>query len=365
MKQKDHIHITFGKRLQQARKMEGYSLRSLSEKMDKLVSYNALDRYEKGVMMPSGEVLQALSRVLNRPMDFFFRSMELELKKIEFRKRSSLSKRAEQAILERSRDFFERYTEIEDLLGENISFENPLDTPYTDTPQKAESQADNLRQKWKLGSVPIPNIHELLEDNGIKVHEVETEDDRFDGFSADTDLGPVVVVSKKLDNNLLRKRMTLVHELAHIILDIPDSLSHKEKEAITSRFAGAILLPKDAFGREFGKHRDAISLGELIEMKFQFGASIWAIMYRARQLGWITEAVFKRFCSAASKWRSEKKEPGDDEYFDHGLSHETNSRFRQLVYRGVAEGEISVSKGADLLEISLGAFRKGFRELYE
>ena len=365
MKQKDHIHITFGKRLQQARKMEGYSLRSLSEKMDKLVSYNALDRYEKGVMMPSGEVLQALSRVLNRPMDFFFRSMELELKKIEFRKRSSLSKRAEQAILERSRDFFERYTEIEDLLGENISFENPLDTPYTDTPEKAESQADNLRQKWKLGSVPIPNIHELLEDNGIKVHEVETEDDRFDGFSADTDLGPVVVVSKKLDNNLLRKRMTLVHELAHIILDIPDSLSHKEKEAITSRFAGAILLPKDAFGREFGKHRDAISLGELIEMKFQFGASIWAIMYRARQLGWITEAVFKRFCSAASKWRSEKKEPGDDEYFDHGLSHETNSRFRQLVYRGVAEGEISVSKGADLLEISLGAFRKGFRELYE
>lgn len=98
----------FAKRLQQARKMEGYSLRELSEKLNKRVSYNALDRYEKGVMMPSGEVLQALSVALGRPMDFFFRPMELELEKIEFRKRTSLGKRAENTIKERARDFLDQ-----------------------------------------------------------------------------------------------------------------------------------------------------------------------------------------------------------------------------------------------------------------
>jgi len=361
----------FARRLRQARKMEGYSLRELSEKLEKRVSYNALDRYEKGVMMPSGEVLQALSRTLGRPLDYFFRPMELELEKIEFRKRTSLGKRQENAIKERARDFFERYAEVEELLDDVRRFDNPLkDTRSSkihavQSLEEAEKCSDLLRKYWGLGTVPVPNIHEMLEDQGIKVHEVDTEDDRFDGFSAQTDLGPVVVVSKKLDDNLLRKRMTLLHELAHIVLNIPESLSRKEKEAITSRFAGAFLLPLESFEREFGKHRKAVSLGELIEMKLQFGASIWAIMYRARQLDWIPESVYHRFCRAASQWRSAKKEPGDEEYKEKGLSAETHSRFRQLVYRAVAEGEISVSKGAGLLEESLNAFRKGFKELYE
>lgn len=355
----------FGKRLQQARKMEGLSLRGLSEKLDRLVSYNALDRYEKGVMMPSGEVLLALADALGRPVDFFFRPIGLELKRIEFRKRSSLGKRAETAVLERSLDFFERYVEIEDLLGEQRRFVNPLKRSRTKHPEQAEERATGLRGDWGLGTAPIPNVHELLEDNGIKVHEVEVSDDRFDGFSAWTEAGPVVVVSTNLNNNLLRKRMTLVHELAHIVLEIPDDLSRKETEGITSWFAGAFLLPPETFGREFGKHRDAISLGELIELKLHFGTSIWAIMYRARQLGWISESVYNRFCRQAARWRSAKREPGDDRYREEGLSRETHSRFRQLVYRAVAEGEISASKGAELMDQSLSDFRANFQELYD
>lgn len=266
---------------------------------------------------------------------------------------------------------------MEELLGDVRRFENPLNVPHSskadrlplnslaNSPEKAEKLSDILRKEWGLGSAPVPNVHEMLEDHGIKVHEVDSDDDRFDGFSAQTDLGPVVVVSQKLNENLLRKRMTLVHELAHIVLEIPDKLSRKEKEAITSRFAGAFLLPKESFGREFGKHRKAISLGELLEMKFQFGASIWAIMYRARQLDWISESVYIRFCRQASRWRTAKREPGDDEYKEKGLSAETHSRFCQLVYRAVAEGAISVSKGAALLEQSLSEFRKGFIELYD
>lgn len=362
--------------------MEGYSLRELSEKLEKKVSYNALDRYEKGVMMPSGDVLNSLSRALGRPVDFFFRPMELELNKIEFRKRSALGKRVENAIRERALNFFERYAEVEELLGEARRFENPLRTassgkkpksiqdrisngPLVQSPEEADQWSGRLRKVWGLGTAPVPNVHEMLEDQGIKVHEVDTDDDRFDGFSAQTDLGPVVVVSRKLNENLLRKRMTLVHELAHIVLEIPDHLPRKEKEAITSRFAGAFLLPREPFEREFGKHRKAISLGELIEMKLQFGASIWAIMYRARQLDWISESVYIRFCRHASRWRSDKKEPGDDEYKKKGLSAETHSRFCQLVYRAVAEGEITISKGAALLEQSLSEFREGFQELYD
>ena len=216
-----------------------------------------------------------LSVTLGRPVDFFFRPMELKLEKIEFRKRTSLGKRAENSIKERARDFFERYAEVEEYLGCDRKFVNPLidlhssiadplhPNSLANSPEEAEKLSKILRKEWGLGTAPVPNVHEMLEDHGIKVHEVDSDDERFDGFSAQTNLGPVVVVSKNLNENLLRKRMTLVHELAHIILEIPDKLSRKEKEAITSRFAGAFLLPMASFGREFGKNRKAISLGEL------------------------------------------------------------------------------------------------------
>jgi len=106
--------------------------------------------------------------------------------------------------------------------------------------------------------------------------------------------------------------------------------------------------------------RNGISLAELIELKVNFGASIWAIMMRAKQLGLISEAVFLRFCKEAAPWRSAKEEPGDERY----QGNESHSRFRQLVHRAVAEDQISMSKGAALLRQNLGEFRKGLQEVF-
>jgi Zn-dependent peptidase ImmA (M78 family) len=154
--------------------------------------------------------------------------------------------------------------------------------------------------------------------------------------------------------------MTTVHELAHVVLPLPSKLSEKDEEAIVKRFAGAFLLPKDAFVAEFGKIRKGISQEELIELKVNFGASIWAIMMRARQLDLINEAVFLRFCKHASKWRSAKCEPGDGRY----KGNETHSRFRQLVLRAIAEEQITMTRGASLLHQPLTGLREELRELF-
>lgn len=78
--------ISFGHRLHQARMMAKFSLRELSEAMDKSVSYNALSKYEKGSMMPSGEVLATLCEALHQPSDFFFRTSveRIELKVVHW-----------------------------------------------------------------------------------------------------------------------------------------------------------------------------------------------------------------------------------------------------------------------------------------
>lgn len=354
---------TFGHRLKQARSMAKLSLRELSEAIDHRVSYNALSKYEKGEMMPGSEVMAALAAALHQPADFFFRSFKVELAEVNFRKRVKLSATEQGSIIEKARNFFERYAEVEELLGCRIEYHAPFaDHPPITAAEEAEALAKALREeKWNLGGDPLPNIHELMELQGIKVHEARTDDEAFDGFSGTANGSPVVVIAGWLDKNLPRKRMTEAHELAHVVLPIDETLSEAEQEKIVRRFAGALLLPEEAFRTMFGEARQTISLGELIQMKAFFGVSIMAIMKRAEQLGLIPSTVYQRFCIVANQqgWRRDG-EPGDDRY----RGNESHSRFRQLVFRAVAEGVISSSKGAAFLGIPLDAFRGEFQQLF-
>src|SRR5438093_8879579 len=93
---------TFAKRLTQARKMRGLSLRALAEKLEGQVSHNALHKYEQGQMMPDSEVLSAVADALEQDVDFFFRPRALELEEVRFRKVSRLGVKEEQAIREQA-----------------------------------------------------------------------------------------------------------------------------------------------------------------------------------------------------------------------------------------------------------------------
>lgn len=345
----------FSARLKQARLMCGLSLRELSEKIGEAVSYAALSKYEHGAMQPSSAVLIALAQALSQSPDFFYRPFRLELSGVRFRKKSLLGASAEKAFLERARDHFERYQEIEELVGDVRRFEPPFDGVSVATQEDAEALANDLRTKWRLGMDPLPNIQELLEENGIKVFELQTDDKHFDGLKADTETGPVVVLASWLKGNLPRMRLTEVHELAHIVLPVGSGVSEADEEKLANRFAGAFLLPADAFRNAFGKHRHQLGIGELIEMKRTFGASIMAIMKRAEQLGLISASIYKRFCMYANehRWRT-AGEPGDELY----VRQEGSGRFRRLVLRAVAEDVISVSAGAEHLGIGLKEMRQ-------
>ena len=350
----------FPRRLLQARQMMGWSLRELSEKIGGTVSYAALAKYEHGKMEPSSGVLLALADALKQSPDFFFRPFRLQLTGIRFRKKSRLSVTAETAFREQACEYFERYQEIEERVGDVRTFNPPFPGKTITAPEQADEFARRLREKWKLGVDPLPNVQQLLEDNGIKVFELATEDRQFDGLKAGTGAGPVVVLASWLNSNLPRKRMTEVHELAHIVLPFIEGTPDREEEPPVARFAGAFLLPEESFKPAFGSHRHHLGVGELIQLKVTFGVSIWAIMKRAEQLGLISPSVYQRFCIYANErqWRT-KGEPGDDLY----QRPERHGRFRQLVLRAVAEDIISIAKGAELLGVDLAAMRRDLQEV--
>lgn len=341
----------FGRRLKQARTMKGWSLRDLALATGGKVSHNALARYERGEMSPGSNILVAVAMAVQQPADFFFRPFTVNLGEISYRKKSALSEKKVKSAIEQARDFFERYCEAEELSGDIISYESPFpNEKVISAPEEADDFADKLRKKWKLGNDSIPSVIGLLERKGFKVCELEL-DQKLDGFSAKADGRPLVVLG--MIDNKPRKRMTCVHEAAHIILPMPEE--EKLEEKIAARFAGAFLLPHEVFVYEFGKFRHRIGLRELMELKDVFGVSMMGIMKRAEQLRMISSETYVKFCKYANRegWRK-TGEPDDR----HCMCDETPARFKQLVRRAVAEERITLSKGAALLKQDLNSFRK-------
>ncbi len=336
----------FAERLSSARKMAGLSLQALADKMHNQISKQAIHQFEQGKSKPEADTLLALTKALNVRLDFFFSNAQVQFEKLEYRKKVKLSKTEEVAINETAKDWFSRYFELEELMDGHVSFVNPLEGMLIQQEEDIERAANTLRERWELGTKPISNVIEMLEQRGVKVLEVQATNG-FQGFSAEAN-GRLVVVLNANDD-AFRKRFTALHELAHIVLQFTEGL---DVERCCHRFAGAVLFPQQSVMETFSSKRKKLAFAELLQQKCYYGISIQAILRRLRDLDIINEATYKGFLIWMTKVGYRTKEPG--QYA--GL--EKPMRFSQLLYRAAIEEVISLSKAAGLNNQSLGEFRK-------
>jgi Zn-dependent peptidase ImmA (M78 family) len=346
------MQANFQDRLISARKMAGLSLEDLSEKMktvagEKAVSRQAIHQFEQGKSKPEADTMLALAKTLGVDLNYFYRETAISLDKIEYRKKTKLTKTEEVSVQEKAKDVLERYFELEDLMNAPLIFKNPLEASKCHISNKDDIEivAEALREKWDLGTRPIQNVLELLENEGIKVVEISTSDG-FQGFYADANNHTVVVLNQNDDN--VRKRFTALHELGHTILTFEDGF---DVEKGCHSFAGAMLLPKKQVIQAFSEKRKKISLAELIQLKINYGISIQAILARLKNLEIINDSVYKGFIIWMTKVGYRKEEPGKYTGIEKAL------RFNQLLFRAAAEEIISLSKAASLGNMSLTTFR--------
>ena len=346
-------HIV-AKRIRSARILAGLSYRELAEKLNPPVSHNLLSRYEKEEITPGSEMLIALGKVLNVKPDYFLMPFTVEIENVEFRKRSKLPAKKEEAIKQQVTDHIARYLEVESFLQISSKFENPLAAALVSDGEDVEAAAEKLLDSWSLGSNGIPHVYEMLEDHEIKIYEIDAPED-FDGLSGHANGSiPVIVVNKNYP--VERKRFTALHELAHLVLQFSGALDHKQIEKLCHRFAGALLLPRQTLFRELGDKRQVVMPIELIPIKESLGISIAAIMARARDLEIITAYHYRNFCIWMNQNPDRRKEIG----LGNHKGEERSERFRQLVYRAAAEEVISLSKAANMFNQKLADFREQF-----
>jgi Zn-dependent peptidase ImmA (M78 family)/DNA-binding XRE family transcriptional regulator len=351
-------------RVKLARRKCGYSLRELAGAMNGRVTAQAIGKYERGEDVPSSGVLLALAKALGVSMGYMVDTQQIQLVGVEFRTKSNTTARdrayVETAVLE----WIERYLQIEAVLDLDSSrWHCPVENAVTlQDAGEAEELAARVRVAWKLGTDPIPNMTELLEEKGLKVLTVPLPA-RVSGFTClvkrPNDLPdlPVIVVNNQV--SLERRRLTLAHELAHRIIDT-HSLSGKEEERAATLFAGAFLMPRQHLLREAGKHRNALGYNEVIGLKRLYRVSGAALLMRLRQLDVIGESTLVYiFQSIARGWRTQ--EPQELEGPDVRGMRERPLRFERLCYRALAEGMISLSKAAELLQLSVPEVETGLK----
>ena len=365
----------FAIRLQNARKVSGMSQAELASKMSELqsvcpamykgVSSTAIEKYEKGVMVPDNDIIMVtIAKALNTNVANLRRPFRVMIGKFAFRKKSKLGKKAVERILILAQQRIEKYVEVERLLNEEIGCNIDFSNFVVRNKNDARAIANMLRKEWNMGIGPISSAINLLESHGVKVIEVEEDPELFDGTSSTVEGMPVVVLNSnegdpanpKHHNTYERRNLTLFHELGHQLMNIADDIDDKEKENICNAFASEFLIPSEMFIKIFGAKRTGISFFELKDVQREYGISARALMHKASELGVITPSRYKYFNISLNKnpqWR--------DAIDETAMLPQHSTRFKRLVYRALATDVISISKSAELLDKSVSDVLDNFK----
>lgn len=337
----------FGKRLADARKMRQLSQKALSEATGGNVSSSAIDKYEKGQTIPSTSVLVHLVQALGFNTDYFFTpyTVEVNFDRFEFRKRAKLGAKAIESIKLKVVMKLEKYIQIENTMNSTIQCDLIYQDKLVRTEEDAIDAAHYIRNILRLSDGPVSSPIAMLEEHGVKIIELD-EVEEFDGTSNWIDGIPVVVINVKKQSE--RNRLNLFHELGHLMMSIPADVDDKKKENLCNVFANEMLITKERFIEIFGTKCAAIYTDTLISLQREYGISPDALMMKAKQLGVITPSRHKYFHIKLNqnKWLR-------DMVHEERYPKEHPTRFQMLVFKALDEAEITISKAAAYLDISV------------
>lgn len=342
-----------GERIKRARAAAGLSQREAARRAE--LSAMAISKFERGEMTPTSATLIRLARALDTRTEFFLRPDTVELGQPEYRKRSSLGKKALAQIEADILDQVERLLEVVSLFPSPPvpDFVVPVEVPSEiGSMEEVELAALAVREAWRLGHNAIPSLADTLEERGFLVLTTSDGAGKFDGLAATVGGHPLVVVGRAWPGD--RQRLTMAHELGHLVLHgrLTEDL---DEEKACDRFAGAFLVPRDTVIGELGSRRSRLEPRELYSLKHAYGLSMMAWVFRARDAGVITERTAEILFRMFSKRGWRKQEPGAS------VAPEAPKLFERLVVRALAEDMISMSKGAELMAMSISQLRQSLR----
>jgi len=286
----DRARFFHGDKLRLARLLAGLSLDELGGLV--ATSRQFVHQLETGAKEPTDEMCDALAAALEVTVAFFATPVINPVREEDchFRRLASAPRGlVAQAVA--------RGTAVEALVD---ALERQVRFPIVDFPEEArpaspdaiERIAENARLHWGLGlDGPITSMMRVVENAGAVVVHFDDLTDRIDALSMARRRPIIVRSTAKVAG--ARLRFDLAHEAAHLIMHQGIVTGDNVTEGEAHRFAGAFLIPRTAFAREFPRSRRTLDWNALFAMKLRWKVSVRAIARRAFDLGLIDAAQYR------------------------------------------------------------------------
>jgi Zn-dependent peptidase ImmA (M78 family)/transcriptional regulator with XRE-family HTH domain len=270
-----------------ARESRGYSQSELSG----LISVNqaTVSRIESGVLQPSQDLEVIFSKVLRYHPSLFRQSDRVygfNSTVFFHRKRQSLADkilRKLHACMNITRMRVARLIRSETLDSPN-RFQHIKANEYDGGTTAA---ARVVRSTWQLPAGPIRSVMQAIEDAGGIVVGMDFETRQADAISEwIPPHPPIFLVNCKAEIPGDRMRLTLAHELAHVVMH---SFPTPEMEDEANAFAAEFLMPR----KEIKPSLYGLTMAKLADLKRHWKVSMAALIQRAYELQTITQSQRK------------------------------------------------------------------------
>jgi Zn-dependent peptidase ImmA (M78 family) len=198
-----------------------------------------------------------------------------------------------------------------------------------------EQAADRTRAAWGLGGdVPIKNVTRAVENAGVPVTRFDGLSDKVDAFSHFGQRSLIVLNDKAPS----RTRWDIAHECGHLSLHVgADASMVASLEAEAHRFAGAFLLPRAGFVREFSSMA-RWNWESLLRLKMRWRVSLAALVRRAFDLRLIDALRYRYAYKYMSVQGWLRHEPDELEAEEPELIH---NAFTQLAKIGTSASDVA------------------------
>lgn len=283
-----------------ARKARGLTQTELAELVG--LTQPAINRYEWGDRDPDKEMLAKLAGALGVTEGLLahgnrFRGalgVEAHMRRHKTTKASAWRQMEARLNLLRVHASF---------LFEEVSIASEQHVPAFDaefTP--AEDAARMVRAQWRMPMGPVVNLTRWIEAAGCLVFEEDFGTQRIDGLSQWVGDHPVMLINANAVPD--RKRLTVAHELGHLVLHSNGPTENMETEA--TAFAAEFLMPASEIRAELRQ----LDLGKLLELKREWGVSMQALLERAYRMDLVSGETRTKVYKAMNARGWKTNEPG-------------------------------------------------------
>ena len=345
-----------GERLKTARSQRGWTLEALSAQTQ--IPVSSLSEFETGKREPRLTHLEVLARAHGKSLAWFFEPSDAA-DVVLWRERPGLDDAA--AIEGRFLQLCRWYRHLEDWCDERRSCLLPdiAGDPNTFAWSDVHRLANTVRNMLDLGQQPAASLLSVLENScGIRIFHLKFEPTGTAACTRNDEFGMAILLNA--NNKRWRRNFDLAHELFHLLTwkvfraastgsEAGGSNAGELEEKFANAFASSLLIPEEPL-------RDAVSAAtksggelkhiEIFDIARQFDVSFEALLWRMHEVFGRRRDDTERDIEVCRVFRDVVDRRDDTQ------PPELPERYRAMALRALRDGELSVGRAAEYLNMS-------------